>query len=150
MRLARRACVLFSASLFLQSCGSVGQIPYESECRRSPNLEIVSLTMNPDPLPEARKIDRWRAIIRSDGADICPTTLAVVEAESDKPVTSEKLAELSLGTNEVTLTALQDYRLSGREICFAVSAFAHSQPVTLKSPRRFCARTIDSGWWSMR
>ena len=134
----------------LQSCG-VAQIPYTGHCGRTPNLELVSLAMSPDPLPEARKIDQWRAIIRSDSSDVCETTLAVIEAESDKPVTPEKQTELTLGANEVTLFSFDDYRLSGAsEICFAVSAYMHNQAITLQSPRRFCTRTIDRGWWSMR
>ena len=115
-----------------------------------PNLELVSLAFAPDPLPEARKIDQWRAVIRSDSSDLCQTTLGVVEADKDKPVTPERRLELSLGANEVTLYSLEDYRLSGTEACFEISAHMNGQPITLKSPRRFCARPIDRGWWSMR
>lgn len=138
-----------AVALYLQSCGAA-QLPYESECRRAPVLELVSLALTPDPLPQARKIDQWRAVIRSDSADLCAATLGVVEAGTEKPVTSDRQAELSLGANEVTLFSLDDYRLSGGEICFEVSAHMHGQPVKLKSPRRFCARAIDRGWWSMR
>lgn len=140
---------LWIVALYLQSCG-VAQIPYMGNCGRTPNLELVSLAMSPDPLPEARKIDQWRAIIRSDSSDVCDTTLTVVEAETDKRVTPDKPTELTLGANEVTLFSLDDYRLSGSGICFEVSAYMHNQAITLQSPRRFCARTIDRGWWSMR
>ena len=139
----------FLIALLLQSCGVV-QTPYSGVCGRAPNLELESLAMVPDPLPEARKIDQWRAIIRSDSADLCKTTLTVIEADSDKPVTPERESELSLGTNEITFSSLDAYRLSGSEICFNVSAYMAGQPITLKSPKRFCARTIDRGWWSMR
>jgi hypothetical protein len=115
-----------------------------------PNLELVALAFTPDPLPEARKINQWRAVIRSDSADLCQTTLGVVEADKDKPITPERRSELSLGANEVTLDSLDDYRLSGTEVCFEVSAYMSGQPITLKSPRRFCARPIERGWWSMR
>jgi hypothetical protein len=50
----------------------------------------------------------------------------------------------------VTLDSLDDYRLSGTEVCFEISAYMSGEPITLKSPRRFCARPIDRGWWSMR
>jgi hypothetical protein len=135
--------------LVLQSCG-VAQIPYQGLCGRTPNLELVSLAMVPDPLPEARKIDQWRAIIRSDSSDLCMTTLGVIEADTDKLVTPEIRSELSLGANEVTLSSLENYRLSGKEICFEVSAYMDGNKISLTSPRRFCARTIDRGWWSMR
>ena len=133
----------------LQGC-SVAQTPYIGTCGRTPNLELVSLAMAPDPLPEARKIDTWRAIIRSDSADVCQTTIDVVEAETQKPVTPELHSEVSLGMNEVILDSLASYRLSGNEICFTVGAYINNNKITLESPRRFCARTIDRGWWSMR
>jgi hypothetical protein len=133
----------------VQSCG-IAQTPYQGICGKTPNLELVSLAMAPDPLPEARKIDTWRAIIRSDSADVCQTTLEVVEAETQKPVTPEIPSEVSLGTNEVILDPLANYRLSGTEICFTVSAYINNNKIALQSPRRFCARTIDRGWWSMR
>ena len=121
-----------------------------SSCGRTPNLELVSLAMIPDPLPEARKIDQWRAIIRSDSSDVCQTTLGVVEAGNDKWVTPEQPSELSLGANEVTLYSLDDYRVSGSEICFEVSAYMSGKKISLDTRRRFCARTIDRAWWSMR
>ena len=133
----------------LQSC-TVAQTPYMGTCGRTPKLELVSLALAPDPLPEARKIDTWRAIIRSDSADVCQTTLDIVEAETQKPVTPELQSEVSLGMNEVILDSLADYRLSGNEICFTVGAYINNNKITLESPRRFCARTIDRGWWSMR
>ena len=133
----------------LQSCAPV-QNPYLGSCGRMPRLELVSLAMFPDPLPEARKIDQWRAIIRSDSSDLCRTTLEVVEAKTDKPVTPGRETELSLGANEVTLYSLETYRLSGKEICFEVSAYMNGNKISLDSPRRFCARTIDRAWWSMR
>ena len=133
----------------LQSCAPA-QNPSLGSCGRTPRLELVSLAMLPDPLPEARKIDQWRAIIRSDSSDVCQTTLRIVEAETDKPVTPEKETELSLGANEVTFYSVETYRLSGKEICFEVSASMNGNKVSADASRPFCARTIDRGWWSMR
>jgi hypothetical protein len=149
MNQRRHLVFVFFIALILQSCG-VAQTPYMGTCGRMPNLEIVSLAFAPDPLPEARKIDQWRAVIRSDSSDLCQTTLGVVEADKDKLVTPERRSELSLGANEVTLDSLDDYRLSGTEVCFEISAYMSGEPITLKSPRRFCARPIYRGWWSMR
>ena len=148
-RLADLTFAFVALAALLQSCG-VAQTPYLGTCGRTPNLELVSLAMAPDPLPEARKIDTWRAIIRSDSADVCQSTLDVVEAETQKPVTPELQSEVSLGMNEVILDSLANYRLSGNEICFTVGAYINGNKIALQSPRRFCARTIDRGWWSMR
>jgi hypothetical protein len=140
---------VLSASLF-QACAMTQQTPHMGSCGKSPNLELVSLTMFPDPLPEARKIDQWRAMIRSDSADLCQTTLSIAEAGSTEPITQEVRTELTLGTNEVRLYSLDNYRLSGKEICFEVNAYIDGKKVSLDAPRRSCARTIDQGWWSMR
>jgi hypothetical protein len=131
-------------------CSGVQQTPHMGSCGRTPKLELVSLAMFPDPLPEARKIDQWRAVIRSDSSDLCQTTLGIVERDTDKLVTPEQQSELSLGANEVTFYSLDDYRLSGSEICFEVSAYMRGNKISLDSRRPFCARTIDRAWWSMR
>ena len=81
-------------------------------CGKRPNLELTSLTLYRDPLLEARKIDEWRAIIRSDSADVCQTTLTIIDAESKKPISQETKIDLTLGANEVPLYSIDDYRPS--------------------------------------
>jgi hypothetical protein len=135
--------------LVIQAC-SPAVIPYHGSCGKAPNLELKSLAMYRDPLPEARKIDQWRAIIRSDSSDVCQTTLSIAEADSKKIITQETKIDLTLGDNEVPLYSLEDYRLSGNQICFEVSAYINGAKAPLASPKPFCARTIDRGWWSMR
>jgi len=115
-----------------------------------PNLELVALTMYRDPLPEARRIDQWRAIIRSDGQGVCRATLNIVDGAKKELISHQAETELSLGTNEVILYSLDNYRLTGNEVCFEVNASIGADKVNLKSPQPFCARTMGSGWWSMR
>ena len=144
--------VLGLTALILQSCAT-SQNPHQGSCGKTPKLELESLTMFPDPLPEARKIDQWRAIIRSDSSDICHATLAIVAIIEDgktEPITLQKQAELSLGANNTVLYALDSYRLSGKEVCFEMTAYINGNKAPLEAPRRTCARTIDRGWWSMR
>jgi len=141
-----RLCCL---AVLLQSCAPM-QNPYLGSCGKTPNLALVSLAMSRDPLPEARKIDQWRAIIRSDSSEICQTTLSIVEVGNKELITHEVKTELTLGANEVLLYSLDDYRLSGIEVCFEVNAYIAGTKVALESPRPYCARTIDRGWWSMR
>jgi hypothetical protein len=136
-------------ALALQSCG-LWQKPRAGSCPKMPKLEVVSLAMIPDPLPEARKINQWRVIVRSDSSELCQATLGIVEADTEKWVTPEQKSELSLGTNDVTFYALSDYRLSGTEVCFELIAHIGEDKISVDSRRRFCARTIDRGWWSMR
>jgi len=140
--------LLTVAALVFAGCSQVN--PYLGTCGKKPNLEVVSLNMFPDPLPEARKIDQWRAIVRSDSADLCRTTLAVAEAGQSTPITIERIAELALGANEILLYTLDDYRLSGNRLCFELTAYIDGEKIAVKAPRNFCARTIDKGWWSMR
>jgi hypothetical protein len=140
---------LTTAAVVLHGCG-IAQTPYMGSCGKMPNLELKSLAMYRDPLPEARKIDQWRAIIRSDSSDVCQTTLSIAEAESKKIITQESKVDLTLGDNEVPLHSLEDYRLSGNQICFQINAYINGVKAPLESPKPFCARTIDRGWWSMR
>jgi len=133
----------------LQACG-VAQSPYLGTCGKTPNLELTSLTMYRDPLPEARKIDEWRAIVRSDSSDVCQTTLTVVDAETKQVISHQTKIDLTLGANEIPLYSIEDYRLSGNQVCFEVTAYINGAQAPLDSPRTFCARTIDRGWWSMR
>ena len=145
----RRIAYLTSIVLGLYGCGAMPN-PYLGSCGKTPNLEVISLTMFPDPLPAARKIDQWRAMVRSDSAELCLTTLAIVEAGAAVPVTQERQAELSLGANEILLYSVEDYRLTGNRICFELSGYISGNKAAVESPRRYCARTIDKGWWSMR
>ncbi|HWH79811.1 MAG TPA: hypothetical protein VNT76_20665 [Candidatus Binatus sp.] len=135
-------------TLVLAGCSQVN--PYFGSCGKAPNLEVIALNMFPDPLPAARKIDQWRAIVRSDSADLCKTTLAVAIEGQSTPITAERSADLALGANEVLLYTLDDYRLSGDRLCFELTAYINSEKLAVKAPRRFCARTIDRDWWSMR
>jgi hypothetical protein len=140
------AATVFLMALTLQGCAVHRYVG----CGKTPNLELVSLAMYRDPLPEARKIDQWRAIIRSDRSDICQTTVSIVEADSKQSITHETLTDLSQGANQILLYSLDDYRLSGKEVCFEVHVYIDGKTIPLDAPRRFCARTIDRGWWSMR
>jgi hypothetical protein len=69
---------------------------------------------------------------------------------SKQLITHETLTDLSQGANQILLYSLDDYRLSGKELCFEVHVFIDGKKIPLDAPRRFCARTIDRGWWSMR
>ena len=145
----RRIAYLSSIVLGLYGCGAMPS-PYLGRCGKAPNLEVISLTMFPDPLPAARKIDQWRAMVRSDSAELCLTTLTIVETEASIPVTQERQVELSLGANEILLYSVEDYRLTGNRICFELNGYLSGTKIAVDSPRRYCARTIDKGWWSMR
>jgi hypothetical protein len=140
------ATPLLLMTLMLQGCGAVRTGP----CSKTHNFELVSLTMHRDPLPEARKIDQWRAIIRSDSSQICQTTVSIAEAESKQLITPETKTDLSLGANPILLYSLDDYRLSGKEVCFEVNVAIDGEKTPLDGARKFCARTIDRGLWSMR
>src|SRR4030095_8249879 len=107
------AMMLGLTALILQSCAT-SQTPHQGSCGKTPKLELESLTMFPDPLPEARKIDQWRATIRSDSSDICHATLAIIATVEDgktEPITLAKQAELSLGGNNILLYGIARSRL---------------------------------------
>jgi len=145
----RRALLFLAVASLLQACGA-SQTAYLGTCGKTPNLELTSLTMYRDPLPEARKIDEWRAIIRSDSSDVCQTTVTIADAETKRIISLETKIDLTLGANEVPLYSIDDYRLSGKQVCFEVNAYINGNQAPLDSPGPFCARTIEKGWWSMR
>jgi hypothetical protein len=135
------AMVLGLTALILQSCAT-SQTPHQGSCGKTPKLELESLTMFPDPLPEARKIDQWRAIIRSDSSDICHAILAIVAIVEDgktEPITLEKQAELSLGANNILLYTIDSYRLSGKEVCFEMTAYINGNKAPIDAAQRTCA-----------
>lgn len=149
-RINYSALLLACLAVVLEGCTSTAQTPYIGSCAKPPKFEIESLAFFPDPLPEARKIDQWRAIIRSDSSEICPATLAIVEAGKSEPITREAKAELTIGVNNVLFYAVDSYRMSGTELCFELAAYINGNKAPMESPRPFCAQTIDRGWWSMR
>ena len=150
MKMMNRQIALFCLiAIGISGCATLAN-SYLGSCGKTPNLEVVSLTMFPDPLPESRKIDQWRAIVRSDSAELCQTTLAIVEEGKSQPLTQERKVELTLGANEILLYSTDDYRLTGNRTCFELTGYINGNKAAIATPRRFCARTIDKGWWSMR
>jgi len=119
-------------------------------CGTEQKLEIVSLALYPDPLPESRRIDEWRMRIRSDAPKECQTTIRVVETGTSDPISQEKLLVLSPSVNDISLSAAERYRLTGTERCFDVVADSDGSKQPIDSPRKWCARLVDGRWWSMR
>jgi hypothetical protein len=119
-------------------------------CGKEHKLEIVSLAIYPDPLPESRRIDQWRVRIRSDAPKECQTTIRIVEAGTSDPITQEKLLILSPSVNDISLSAGERYRLTGTERCFDVVTDSDGSKSSIDSARKWCARLVDGRWWSMR
>ena len=119
-------------------------------CGNEHKLEIVSLAIYPDPLPESRRIDQWRARIRSDAPKECQTTIRIVETGTSDPITQEKLLVLSPSVNDISLSTAERYRLTGTERCFDVMIDSDGSKRSVDSPKKWCARLVDGRWWSMR
>src|ERR1700746_1360028 len=103
--------IIFQSCIFRQGERAVS-------CGKEHKLEIVSLAIYPDPLPESRRIGQWRVRIRSDAPKECQTTIRVVETGTSDPITQEKLLVLSPGVNDISLSTAESYRLTGKERCF--------------------------------
>ena len=119
-------------------------------CGQEQKLEVVSIAIYPDPLPESRRIDEWRVRIRSDAPKECQTTVRLVETGASNPITQEKLLVFSPGMNDISLNLAESYRLSGTEQCFAAVTDSDGSKRPVDSPRKWCARLVDGRWWSMR
>jgi hypothetical protein len=119
-------------------------------CGKQSPLQVVELRFFPDPIPEARPISQWRALIRSDSTEACRTTVQVTEKDKDQTTSVEYTVYLSSGTNEILLDSAEQYRLSGDERCFQVVATIDGTKSPIAAKQHFCARTIDKAVWSMR
>jgi hypothetical protein len=135
--------IVFQSCVFRQGERSVA-------CGKEHNLEIVSLAVYPDPLPESRRIDEWRVRIRSNAPKECQTTVGIVEKGKPDPVAQEKPSVLSPGISDISLNAAERYRFSGKEQCFDVVTLSDGSKRPVDSARELCARLVDGRWWSMR
>lgn len=124
--------------------------PPAPPCGKQHPLQVISLAYFPDPLPEARRIDQWRAVIRSDSAETCRTRLQIVEKDNDKAASPPYTVHITSGTNEILMNSLEQYRLAGSEVCFQAVVELDGATGPLPGPQRSCARPIDKGLWSMR
>jgi len=119
-------------------------------CGPQQPLEVLSLSLYPDPLPETRRVDSWRAIIRSDGTEICHIDLQVREKDKEQGATLLYTVHLSAGTNKVILNGADDYRVHGTELCYQVVSVVEGVAKPLSTSETFCAREMTKDSWSMR
>ncbi len=140
--------IVCAAALIFQSC-VFRKTDSPAACSQRHHLEVVSLSIYPDPLPDARRIDEWRLRVRFDTPEECQALIRIVEIERDI-VAAETAAFLILGVNEIKLPPAQDYRFTADERCFNVVAQSKEAELQIKGPHAFCALHIDNRWWTMR
>jgi hypothetical protein len=146
---------LATATLLLTLAATSGcsvfrrQPPPTSVCSESHGLEVVSLAIYPDPLPDTRRLDEWRLRVRSDTPQECNVAFRIVEVEHDT-VAAERNAFLILGVNDLTVGPKVDYQFTGDQRCFKVVAESNKTPLDVRGPKSFCAVHVDGSWWSMR
>jgi hypothetical protein len=147
------ALLLSLAAVVFQSCSALGRFVRRNDpppgCSQTHYLEAVSLSIYPDPLPDARQIDGWRLRVRSDSPEECRATIRIVEVERNLPA-AEGGGNLILGVNDIKLSPVRDYRFAGDERCFNVVGESQGNKVEIKGPEAFCALHIDKSWWTMR
>lgn len=140
------------AALTAIGCGQIfrsSQYPAPA-CGKQHALQLIAVRFFPDPLPEARRIDQWRASIRSDAAETCRTQLVVAEKDKSDNISVEYTVYINPGNNEIFMNGLDKYRLSGADLCFQVLAHRDGAKTPLDAKEKHCARTIDKALWSMR
>jgi hypothetical protein len=146
---------LAAAAFAISGCASSSSTPPPAPapaiaCGPQQPLELLSLSFYPDPLPETRRVDQWRAIIRSDGREICHIDLQVTEKDKNQGATLLYTVHLSAGTNNVALNGADDYRMHGTELCYQVIAIVDGAPKPLPTKQTFCAKEMTKDSWSMR
>ena len=145
---------MLSAAVVFQSCGAFSRLigrsgPPVARCSEVHQLEAVSLSIYPDPLPENRQIEEWRLRVRSDSQEECHANIRIVEVERDL-LAAQGGGSLILGVNDLKLSPVRDYRFTGDERCFNVVTESQDDKIQIKGPRTFCALHIDKSWWTMR
>lgn len=142
---------ILAAILAAAGCGILRGAQYPAPpCGKQHELQLITVRFFPDPLPEARRIDQWRATIRSDSAETCRTQIAVTERNKNDNIGVEYTVYINSGSNEIYMNGLDKYRLSGSDVCFQVMALRDGAKAPIESKEKHCARTIDKALWSMR
>jgi hypothetical protein len=112
-------------------------------------LEILSLSIYPDPLPTTRRLEEWNLRLRSDSAEDCQTPIRIIEIERDI-VAAETAAHIKVGANEIKFTPVPAYRFTANERCFNVVVASKETKIQIDGPQTFCALLLDNRWWTMR
>jgi hypothetical protein len=155
LKIVKNLAALAAAMFVISGCASFSSKPPPAPppaiaCGQQQPLEVLSLSFYPDPLPETRRVDSWRAMIRSDGTEICHIDLQVTEKDKDQSATLLYTVHLSAGTNRVLLIGADDYRVHGTELCYQVVAVIDGTAKPLPTKQTFCAKELDKDSWSMR
>lgn len=143
--------LILLAILAAAGCGIFRGAQYPAPpCGKQHALQLIAVRFFPDPLPEARRIDQWRANIRSDSGETCRTQLVVTEKDKSDNISVEYTVYINAGSNEIFMNGLEKYRLGGADVCFQVLALRDGAKGPIESKEKHCARTIDKALWSMR
>lgn len=143
--------LILVAILAASGCGIFRGAQYPAPpCGKQHALQLVAVRFFPDPLPEARRIDQWRATVRSDSAETCRTNIVVTERDKNQNISIEYTVYINSGSNEIYMNGLDKYRISGADMCFQVLANVDGAKAPLEAKEKQCAKTIDKELWSMR
>ena len=121
-----------------------------ASCGGGHRLQIVDFDMAPDPVAQGQRLDRFLVRLRADGSGECRTVIRLRD-EGDKGfVGQERVHRLHPGINEIMIEPYERYRFIRNEHCFVVLADIAGTPRPVDAARRFCARQMAGGRWSMR
>ncbi len=118
-------------------------------CSHSDHLKIISLSIHPDPLPDASRVEEWLLRLRYNSEAECQTVIQIVETEREV-VAAEAAVLIRSGANEIKLTPAPDYRFMANERCFNVVLTATDSKIESEDRQAFCVLRIDNRWWTMR
>jgi hypothetical protein len=105
--------------------------------------------MSPDPISDGQRVRQWTVGIRADDRTRCDTVLQIRE-QAGELVGRDRASRLRGGTNRIEIEPDQSYRFSRNEHCFIVFANLEGNFWPIDSARRYCARQISRGRWSLR
>jgi hypothetical protein len=148
MRSLKAMLILVVAAMALQSCVVVDD--RQISCGGGHRLQIVDFNMTPDPIAQGQRIGRLLVTLRADGTGECQTVIRVREESGSDLIAQERVYGLQPGINEIVFEPYERYRFSRNEHCFVVLADIAGTARPVDASRRFCARQVGGGRWSMR
>lgn len=121
-----------------------------SRCGRDVRLQLVDLSMSPDPITDGQRVRTLRVSLRADDRTQCETAIQIREMPGNDLVGRERVSRLRGGMNNIEIEPNEGYRFSRKEHCFVVVANIEGTGRSIDAARRFCARQIAGRRWTLK
>jgi hypothetical protein len=137
------------AAVLLEGC-VVAEGDRWSRCGKDVRLQVVDLSMSPDPINDGQRVREWKVRLRADERTRCETVIQIRERPGNELAGRDRVSRLRGGINDIEIDPSDGYRFSRKEHCFAVVANIEGTGRSIDASRRFCARQIAGRRWTLK